>query len=256
MAARVDRARRRCSTAGSFSSTALPGRSRRGKARPPRVGHIRFARTRFPDDPHFQMAEAIGAERSATHPLDRLSAPLAQSTDGVGPYRRRPTRGRRTAVGRAHGRPRASRGPFRAPRDRMRRSPRRRTFGWATSGCVQGQSDAALAHLRPGSLADRGRLLALPRSPVHGLDPGLAGPHRGGGDGISVGLATGPSRAVGHLAARGAPGEERSARRGRSCRRGVSGRPMSRLPIRGATTSSATPPSIRGWCVSSGRRFR
>lgn len=56
----------------------VAGPNASGKATP-RVGHIRFARTRFPDDPHFQMTEAIGAERSATYPLDRLAAPLAQS---------------------------------------------------------------------------------------------------------------------------------------------------------------------------------
>jgi tetratricopeptide (TPR) repeat protein len=46
----------------------------------PGLGHIRFARTRFPDDPYFQMAEAIGAEVSASRQLDRLSAPLRQSS--------------------------------------------------------------------------------------------------------------------------------------------------------------------------------
>lgn len=46
------------------------------------TAHIRFARTRFPDDPHFQMAEALGAERSAANTPDRLSATLSQSTTG------------------------------------------------------------------------------------------------------------------------------------------------------------------------------
>jgi tetratricopeptide (TPR) repeat protein len=53
-----------------------------GKPGPVPVGHIRFARTRFPDDPHFQMAEAIGAEVSASRPLDRLSGPPIQSGTG------------------------------------------------------------------------------------------------------------------------------------------------------------------------------
>ena len=46
----------------------------------PPAGHIRFARTRYPDDPYFQMAEAIGAELSATRPLDLLSGQLPQSS--------------------------------------------------------------------------------------------------------------------------------------------------------------------------------
>jgi tetratricopeptide (TPR) repeat protein len=50
------------------------------RAGPPPVGHIRFARTRYPDDPYFQMAEAIGAELSATRPLDRLSGQLPESS--------------------------------------------------------------------------------------------------------------------------------------------------------------------------------
>jgi tetratricopeptide (TPR) repeat protein len=45
-------------------------------------GHIRFARTRYPDDPYFQMAEAIGSEMSAARPLDRLSGQLPQSRSG------------------------------------------------------------------------------------------------------------------------------------------------------------------------------
>lgn len=52
------------------------------KSGPPPAGHIRFARTRYPDDPHFQMAEAMGAELSATRPLDRLSGQLPQSRSG------------------------------------------------------------------------------------------------------------------------------------------------------------------------------
>ena len=51
-----------------------------GKPGPAPVAHIRFARTRFPDDPYFQMAEAIGAEVSANRPLDRLSGPPIQSS--------------------------------------------------------------------------------------------------------------------------------------------------------------------------------
>jgi tetratricopeptide (TPR) repeat protein len=55
----------------------------RGKAAnvppPPVVSHVAFARGRFPNDPYFRMAEAIGAEVSASRPLDRLSAPPAQS---------------------------------------------------------------------------------------------------------------------------------------------------------------------------------
>jgi tetratricopeptide (TPR) repeat protein len=52
------------------------------KTGPPPDGHIRFARTRYPDDPYFQMAEAIGAEMSAARPLDRLSGQLPQSRSG------------------------------------------------------------------------------------------------------------------------------------------------------------------------------
>ena len=46
------------------------------------TAHIRFARTRFPDDPHFQMAEALGAEKSAANTPDRLSGTLSQSSTG------------------------------------------------------------------------------------------------------------------------------------------------------------------------------
>jgi tetratricopeptide (TPR) repeat protein len=46
----------------------------------PGLGHIRFARTRFPDDPYLQMADALGAEVSATRQLDRLSPPPRQSS--------------------------------------------------------------------------------------------------------------------------------------------------------------------------------
>lgn len=53
-----------------------------GKPTPAPVGHIRFARTRYPDDPHFQMADAIGAEVLATRPLDRLSGPPTESSTG------------------------------------------------------------------------------------------------------------------------------------------------------------------------------
>ena len=53
-----------------------------GKPGPVPTAHIRFARTRFPDDSHFQMAEALGAERSAANTPDRLAATLSQSTTG------------------------------------------------------------------------------------------------------------------------------------------------------------------------------
>ena len=46
------------------------------------AAHIRFARTRFPDDAHFQIAEAIGAERSAANTPDRLSTTLSQTSTG------------------------------------------------------------------------------------------------------------------------------------------------------------------------------
>jgi tetratricopeptide (TPR) repeat protein len=49
---------------------------------PPVVGHIAHARGRFPDDPYFKMAEAVGAEVSASRPLDRLSAPPPQTGTG------------------------------------------------------------------------------------------------------------------------------------------------------------------------------
>ncbi len=66
VAARVDRAAELLERwVFLIEGVAAPNAS--GKATP-RVGHIRFARTRFPDDPHFQMTEAIGAERSATLP--------------------------------------------------------------------------------------------------------------------------------------------------------------------------------------------
>jgi tetratricopeptide (TPR) repeat protein len=48
----------------------------------PGVGHIRFARTRFPDDPYLQLGDAIGAEVSAARQLDRLSVPPPQSSTG------------------------------------------------------------------------------------------------------------------------------------------------------------------------------
>jgi tetratricopeptide (TPR) repeat protein len=48
----------------------------------PPTGLVRFARTRYPDDPYFQMADAIGAEVTATRPLDRLSGPPPQSSTG------------------------------------------------------------------------------------------------------------------------------------------------------------------------------
>jgi tetratricopeptide (TPR) repeat protein len=40
-----------------------------------RTGHLVYARQRFPDDPHFKMAEAVGAEVLASRPLDLFSAP-------------------------------------------------------------------------------------------------------------------------------------------------------------------------------------
>ena len=52
----------------------------RGKPAAP-VGQIRFARLRYPDDPYFQMAEAISVERSVSRPNENQSAP-AQSTTG------------------------------------------------------------------------------------------------------------------------------------------------------------------------------
>jgi tetratricopeptide (TPR) repeat protein len=52
------------------------------KPTPQPAGHIRFARTRYPDDPYFQMAEAIGAELSATRALNRLSGSLPENSAG------------------------------------------------------------------------------------------------------------------------------------------------------------------------------
>jgi tetratricopeptide (TPR) repeat protein len=64
-----------------FLLRGLPGRPVKGKPVPP-VPHITFARSRFPDDPYFRMAEAIGAEVTASRPLDRLAAPAPQSGTG------------------------------------------------------------------------------------------------------------------------------------------------------------------------------
>jgi tetratricopeptide (TPR) repeat protein len=63
-----------------LDGVAGPAAHRRRAAAP--VGHIRFARLRYPDDPYFQMAEATGAELLASRPIDRLSAPLPETPMG------------------------------------------------------------------------------------------------------------------------------------------------------------------------------
>lgn len=60
----------------------VPGPRARGRPVGPPVGHIRFARLRYPDDPFFQMAEAVGAELAASRSLDQVSAPPPQSSTG------------------------------------------------------------------------------------------------------------------------------------------------------------------------------
>ncbi len=62
-----------------FLIRGVSGRAVGGKSVAP-VGQIRFARLRYPDDPYFQMAEAVGIDRAVYRPLDRLSAPPAQSS--------------------------------------------------------------------------------------------------------------------------------------------------------------------------------
>jgi tetratricopeptide (TPR) repeat protein len=58
----------------------VAGPAASGKPAVAPVGLIRFARTRFPDDPYFQLADAVGAEVSATRPLDQLSGPPQESS--------------------------------------------------------------------------------------------------------------------------------------------------------------------------------
>ena len=62
-----------------FLLEGVPQAARGGKAPPPPVGHIRFARQRYPDDPYFQMADGIGAELSASRSIGYLSAPPPQT---------------------------------------------------------------------------------------------------------------------------------------------------------------------------------
>jgi tetratricopeptide (TPR) repeat protein len=65
-----------------FLLQGVPTRRAGGRAAGAPVGHIRFARLRYPDDPYFQMAEAVGAELSASRKLDQVSAPPPQSSTG------------------------------------------------------------------------------------------------------------------------------------------------------------------------------
>ena len=49
----------------------MGARTNNRRSNPPaQAGHLVYARQRFPDDPYFRMAEAVGAERLALRPID------------------------------------------------------------------------------------------------------------------------------------------------------------------------------------------